>query len=332
MSQSEHMDVLKVVEVGRQEGGGYILEGISFVQGESRKIAIAGATGSGKTTLLKIIAGLVQADTGEVFFENRKVKGPAEQLIPGFPGIAYLSQHFELRNNYRVEEILEYANTLPGAAELYEVCRIGHLLRRKTDQLSGGERQRIALARLLSTSPRLLLLDEPYSNLDPGHKSNLKAVIRDISEKLKITCILASHEPLVTLSLPDEILVLEGGHLIQKDAPEQIYRRPVNEYAAGLFGGYTMIDLRQAAALHVKPGIFRPEHFKIGKSDGRSVSFPPEAPGPTEGEVRRVSFAGSYYEVEVVLEGAPIMVSSLSGGYSKGDRVSVSIDYDNYHP
>lgn len=316
------MDVLKVVEVGRREGGVYILEGISFVQGESQKIAIAGATGSGKTTLLKIIAGLVQADTGEVFFENRKVKGPAEQLIPGFPGIAYLSQHFELRNNYRVAEILEYANTLPGADELYEVCRIGHLLRRKTDQLSGGERQRIALARLLSTSPRLLLLDEPYSNLDPVHTNNLKAVVRDIGEKLKITCILVSHDPLDLLSWADEILVLEGGRMIQKGSPEQVYRQPVNEYAAGLFGGYNILTPPQAAALRVKPGIFRPEHFKLtGEGDGGVM-----------GEVRRVSFAGPSYEVEIVLEGAPILVSSLSGGYSKGDRVSVSIDYDNYHP
>jgi ABC-type sugar transport system ATPase subunit len=316
------MDVLKVVGVGRQEGGGYILEGISFVQGESQKIAIAGATGSGKTTLMKIIAGLVQADTGEVFFEDKKVKGPAEQLIPGFPGIAYLSQHFELRNNYRVAEILEYANTLPGAEELYEVCRIGHLLRRKTDQLSGGERQRIALARLLSTSPRLLLLDEPYSNLDPVHTNNLKAVVRDIGEKLKITCILVSHDPLDLLPWADEILVLEGGRMIQKDTPERLYRQPVNEYAAGLFGSYTILTPPQAALFHVKPGIFRPEDFKLTG----------EGEGGVMGEIGRVDFAGYFYEVELLLPGFQIMVRVRGGRYVKGEPVYISIDYDNYHP
>jgi ABC-type sugar transport system ATPase subunit len=369
------MDVLKVAEVGltevgqaevgqapksegrqqsdgegrrRSDGERYILQGISFTQAPLQKIAIAGATGSGKTTLMKIIAGLIQADTGEVFFENKRVKGPAGQLIPGFPGIAYLSQHFELRNNYRVEEILEYANRLPAAEKLYEICRIGHLLRRRTDQLSGGERQRIALARLLSTSPRLLLLDEPYSNLDPEHRNNLKAVVREIGEKLNITCMLVSHDPVDSLSWADEILVLEQGRMVQKDKPERIYRQPANEYTAGLFGGYNVLTPPQAVLFQVKPGIFRPEDFKLrGEGEGGVMGegkggVPGEGavlgeggmPGGkgVTGEVGRVSFAGRCNEVEVVLPGFQITVSVQDGRYAKGDRVSISIDHDNYHP
>jgi iron(III) transport system ATP-binding protein len=155
---------------------------ISFTQQKARKLAIAGETGSGKSTLLKMIAGLAQPAEGEIRFRGERVLGPQERLVPGQPGIAYLSQHFELWNNYRVEEILSYANDLSveAAAALYAICRIDHLLARRTDQLSGGERQRIALARLLVRPPRLLLLDEPFSNLDHIHKSLLKTVIRDI--------------------------------------------------------------------------------------------------------------------------------------------------------
>jgi ABC-type sugar transport system ATPase subunit len=311
------MSVLKVAQISKQEGGGMLLQGISFNQQRLQKIAIAGATGSGKTTLLKIIGGLVQPSAGEVLFEGKKVTGPAEQLIPGHPGIAYLSQHFELRNNYRVEEVLEYANLLPEekAATLYEVCRISSLLRRKTDQLSGGERQRIALARLLGSSPRLLLLDEPFSNLDPSHKNNLKAVIRDIGEKLKITCILVSHDPLDTLSWADEILVLEEGQVRQKGTPEQIYRRPVNEYVAGLFGNYNLIGPQLASALSTKPGIIRPELFKITRQDDG------------EGVVSQVSFVGRSYEVEVLMQNFAFTVST-SGHYAKGDRVYISLDPD----
>src|SRR5690606_30074239 len=118
------MVLLKVSEIRRQEGNDFVLHDVDLVQQHLQKIAIAGASGSGKSTLLKIIAGLIQADAGEVWFENEKVKGPYEKLIPGHPGIAYLSQHFELRNNYRVEELLGYANTLPPgeAGILYEVC------------------------------------------------------------------------------------------------------------------------------------------------------------------------------------------------------------------
>src|SRR5687767_9414768 len=171
------MSLLKLSAITKYKDGEAVLKDISFSVQKHQKTAIAGATGSGKTTLLKIIAGLVQPDAGEVLFENLRVPGPDEKLIPGHPAIAYLSQHFELRNNYRVEEVLEYANTLPPeeSKRLYEICHISHLLQRKTDQVSGGEKQRIALAKLLTTSPRLLLLDEPFSNLDMRHRNVLKS-------------------------------------------------------------------------------------------------------------------------------------------------------------
>jgi ABC-type sulfate/molybdate transport systems ATPase subunit len=312
------MNLLKVSGIGLRS----VLREISFTQERNRKIAIAGATGSGKTTLLKIIAGLVQPDTGEVKLENRTVTGPDQQLIPGFPGIAYLSQHFELRNNYRVEEILEYANLLSDekATAIYEVCRITHLLRRKTDQLSGGERQRIALARLLTTSPRLLLLDEPFSNLDPIHKKILKHVVSDIGEKLNITSILVSHDPLDTLSWADEILVLEEGLLRQKGSPQQVYRQPVNEYVAGLFGKYNLVDAQHALSLHTRPGFIRPEWVRMATQDN----------GGLRGQIREVGFAGSSYDVEIALSGFTISASTSSGQFATGNFVYITIDYDNY--
>ena len=178
------MALLTVSGLSKDERGKAIVKDIYFTQRVFQKIAIAGETGSGKTTLLKMIAGLVQPDAGEIQFENKRVAGPYEKLIPGHPGIAYLSQHFELRNNYRVEEELEAVNKLTDkeADNVYRVCRIEHLLKRRTDQLSGGERQRIVLAGLLTTSPRLLLLDEPYSNLDAVHRNIIKSVINDIGE------------------------------------------------------------------------------------------------------------------------------------------------------
>lgn len=128
-----------------------MLQNVGFRQRRFEKLAVAGETGSGKSTLLKIVAGLTQPGEGEVLFEGQKVRGPEEKLLPGHPGIAYLSQHFELRNSYRVEEELEYASKMPAeqSRHVYEVCRVAHLLKRWTNQLSGGERQRIALARLL---------------------------------------------------------------------------------------------------------------------------------------------------------------------------------------
>src|SRR5580693_669510 len=187
------MDFLQAVDVSKRvsEDGVPAIDGISFSQQAGQKLALVGATGSGKTTLLKMIAGLVQPDEGKILLEGRKIPGPNERLIPGHPEIAYLSQHYELWNNYRVADLLSYANELTDeeSASLYAICRIGHLLRRKTDQLSGGERQRIALAQLLVRPPKLLMLDEPYSNLDRVHKDMLRSVIGDILKRYAMSCI-----------------------------------------------------------------------------------------------------------------------------------------------
>src|SRR5438128_11831277 len=122
------MNLLSVSGISKQSERGFVLNNISFTQQRFQKIAIAGETGSGKSTLLKIIAGLIQPDAGQVLFENERVLGPEEKLIPGHPCIGYLSQHFELRNNYKVEELLEMANKIPEdeAKTIYEICQITH--------------------------------------------------------------------------------------------------------------------------------------------------------------------------------------------------------------
>src|SRR6476660_1440979 len=131
------MEFLSVESIKKKKGNRLSVDNISFSLDKGQRLGIAGETGSGKSTLLKIISGLEQTDTGSVSFKGNKVIGPYEKLIPGHAGIAYLSQHFELRNHYRVEEILEYATLLSEekAITIFEICQITHLLKRKTDQL-----------------------------------------------------------------------------------------------------------------------------------------------------------------------------------------------------
>jgi iron(III) transport system ATP-binding protein len=301
------------------------VSGISFSQVKGQKLALAGATGSGKSTLLKLIAGLLQPDVGEIWLDGQRVRGPLETLVPGHPGIAYLSQHFELWNNYRVGEVLSYANDLSDeeAGALYAMCRIGHLLGRRTDQLSGGERQRIALARLLVKPPRLLLMDEPFSNLDRVHKEILRAVIRDIADSTGISCILVSHDPQDILSWADEILVLNGGRLIQKATPERIYRQPVDEYTAGLFGKYNLVDATLAARLGRLAGtadgrkdlFIRPEKLTLSAMGNAAA----------QGRVMGVTFLGGYYEIEVELASSRLLVRADSNSYQKGQAVFVGL-------
>ena len=322
------MDLLRVERVSKKIQGESVLKEISFIQYPSQNIAIAGETGSGKSTLLKIIAGLVQPDSGTVHFEGIHVKGPEERLIPGHPGIAYLSQDYELRHHYRVEEILEYANKLPveEAEAIYTVCRIKHLIKRKSDQLSGGEKQRVAIARLLISLPKLLLLDEPYSNLDTGHKKILKAVIHDIKKQLGTSCLLVSHDPLDTLSWADEIIVLKAGEIIQHGTPVKIYNQPADEYTAGLFGSYTKIPIELSSNLSRwkvqipkdKCLFLRPEQIMLSEEDDRGI----------KGKVKSIRYYGSHYELDIIVSELPFTLRTVKNGIKEGDEVFIALSTD----
>ncbi len=324
------MILLEVIGVSRFENDNLIVKNINFSQEVHQKIAIAGETGAGKTSLLKIIAGLLQPTTGKVLFEGRRVENPFEKLIPGHPHIACLSQHFELRNNYRVEEELESKSKLSDAEAntIYEVCRINHLLKRKTDQLSGGERQRIVLARLLTTLPKLLLLDEPFSNLDAVHKKIIKSVLDDITSRLHITCILVSHDAPDILSWADKILLMREGEIIQEGSPEKVYRYPVDEYCAGLLGEYNLAENKQVASILINPGntiggkrlLIRPEHIIVSSgNNGKGIS----------GIIQKKLFWGSYYTIDVEAAGQLLRAKIQNDHFSIGEKVSLSAHPDD---
>ncbi len=325
------MSLLSVIDISKKDENGFELEKANFTQYVGQKIAIAGETGSGKSTLLKIIAGLSQPDSGTVYFEGKRVKGPAEALVPGHAGIAYLSQQFELPNFLTVEQVLIYANPLwdadaekdEKAKALYKMCRIDHLLKRRTDELSGGEKQRVALARLIVSAPRLLLLDEPFSNLDMIHKNILKAVIKDIGEHLNVSFMMISHDPLDTLSWADDIIVMQNGKIIQHDAPFTIYSQPTDAYTAGLFGKFNTISDKLAASLEAMLGnntivanpFLRPENFIITNNDN-NPSF--------KGEVISTHFFGSYQEIDVLVFGETITIKTNVANANKGDFINIT--------
>lgn len=294
------MSFVSVSNLNRRGIHGSILTDISFDQQRYEKVVIAGETGSGKSTLLRIIAGLDTPDSGEVRV-NGAVVDPTQSLVGGHDGVAYLSQQFELAKFLRVEQVLDYANTLSAreSKSLYAICRVDHLLKRMTHELSGGEQQRVALARLLGTKPKLLLLDEPYSNLDRVVKGILKEVVADITDRLKTTVILVSHDPLDILSWADKIVVMQASKVIQQGTPAEIYRQPVDDYTAGLFGPFTKLTTTQQRALGIKNHAFhRPEDFKIAKSI-KSV----------KGKVVGCSFLGNQFEVDVQLKDGVIRMT-----------------------
>ncbi len=301
------------------------VQDINFNIKPFQKTAVIGETGSGKTTLLKMIAGLIQPDGGEIYFKGSKIKGPDDCLVPGHPEIAFLSQHFELFNNYYVHEFLSYKNEYnkEETNALFSLCKIDHLLHRKTHELSGGERQRIALTKQLLLKPSFLLLDEPFSNLDGINKISIKKLIEDIINHLKITCLMVSHDANEILSWAEKIYVIHKGQIVQDATPVELYHQPNSEYCAGLLGNFDLIEnpskyplfsnIKSDHPLNKKLFI-RPDYFHIEKSIESEDSY----------KVDKVIFNGNYSIV--MIDYFDIKINAITNHFDiqNGDFVHVN--------
>lgn len=295
----------------------------SFEVESGARLAVVGETGAGKSTLLKLIAGLLEADSGIIKYRGKQVLGPSRKLIPGHERIGYLSQHFELPKFISVHDYLDspYENTQEETHAIYKACQIAHLLNNETRELSGGEKQRVALAKTLLKSPEILVLDEPFSNLDTHHKKIIKAVIQNMYESLGLTMILVAHDPLDILSWATEIMILREGEIVQKGTPKQVYENPKNKYVAGLFGSYSLVDPmrwkidKQMHALIDDKAILRPHHFRIERNSSKSNCM-----------ITCIDYQGSYSEVTINCEGEEIHVHSFNNKLKKGDNVKVILN------
>ncbi len=318
------MALLSAQQISKKINGEPVLVNIDLSVKAGMRLGIAGETGSGKSSLLQILGGRGQADQGTVRMNGNKVSGIHEKLVPGHPGIAYLSQDFELPPHYYIHEILAYASEMPEAERfrLYEWCRIGHLLARRTSQLSGGERKRVALARELSAKPEILLMDEPFSNLDAFHRQIMKEVLADLSHEMNITQVMVSHEAQDLLPWADELIVMRKGKLMQQGKPIQLYHHPVDTYVAGLLGEFNLVDpaLPAFAALPFEqnPGsqwLIRPEDIVPASGADKQLS----------GTLQEISFRGSYYACKLKVADQTLLVYLQNPTVGLGERMGVKV-------
>jgi ABC-type sugar transport system ATPase subunit len=315
------MLTLKIENIHYAIAGEPILQNISLEVLHRKKLAIIGESGSGKSTLLKIIGGHLQATAGVIFLGSERILGPDNQLLPGHKQIAYLSQQYELLNNYKVGDLLEYNSKFSAEEDAFivKLCKIDTLLKRKTHQLSGGEKQRVAIAKILLSKPSVLLLDEPYSNLDAHHKQIMKEVIANIGNHLQVSIIMASHEPTDILNWANEIAVIYNKTIVQQATPQQLYYKPANTYIAGLLGLYNLLSIQQLQQLYFTVNssatlfLLRPEHIEIK---------PPTLNG-LKGVVNGFSFMGHYWLAHITVNNIALKAIVLQPNFNIGTEVGI---------
>lgn len=290
-------------------------------------VAIVGESGSGKSTLLKLIYGTLAPNSGELSFKNEHIPGPHEKLIPGHDSMKMLSQDFNLNLYAKVYENIESVLSNENVQEkkqksgdIMDLLGISALAEKRIVELSGGEQQRVALARAIITEPEVLLLDEPFSQLDSVLKTQFRADLKRLGNELGITIIMVSHDPVDGLTLADKMFILKDGLLIESGEPVQVYNRPSHIYTARLLGNAFFLPAEEAKLMGIRSNaqhvMIYPEWVQL-RSSWTSKRY----------EVEEIFFRGFYEDLLLVRKGIKIhAVNNLPGAYKKGQGVQVVIE------
>ena len=259
-----------------------VVADINFVVEKGEVISIIGESGSGKSTLLKLIYGLLDFNEGEILYQTKKLRGPAYNLIPGHEMMKYVAQDYDLLDFVTVgENVGKFLSnfdlelkqqSIDEALEVVEMSDFKYIFPNK---LSGGQRQRVSIARALAQQPEILLLDEPFSNLDQTLKLTIREKIMDWCKAHQITVIFTTHDLNDAFYTSDKILVLQEGKMIQFDEVEKVREFPVLEYVAKLFGYVNILNDAKSLEINSANVVVYPEEIVIsekGKFEGKVIS------------------------------------------------------------
>lgn len=224
------------------------INNISFCLKEGENLAVIGESGSGKSTLLQLLYGLFDLTQGKIFWQQQAVLGPKHHLIPGMPDMKYLAQDFGLMPYITVAEnvglFLSNTDIVEKRARIFELLELVDMVdfgATKVQFLSGGQQQRVALAKVLALKPKLLLLDEPFSNIDCFRKNELRRQLFLYLKKHDIASIVATHDRVDALSFSDQIMVLREGQIVQMGCSKSVFQNPKTQYVASLFGEVNLL-------------------------------------------------------------------------------------------
>ena len=309
------MSNIKIENVKKYYGdASRVLEDVNISISDGEFFTLLGPSGCGKTTLLRIISGFLKQSSGSVSFDSEKIDDlPAYRRNIGMVFQDYaIFPHLNVRDNIafglRARNI-EGADLRARVDEALQIVRLQGLEQRMPSALSGGQQQRVGIARALAIRPRLLLMDEPLSNLDAKLRVEMRDDIREIQSKLGITTIYVTHDQEEALAISDRICVMHGGLVQQIGTSREVYEYPANRFTAGFLGKMNFVPAA-AFSLDASAGAagiaaFRPEDVRLagGADDGLSLTGRVETVTYL-GRETAVAIATGHGRVEVNLHGA----------------------------
>lgn len=354
--ENKQSPMLELVDIYKSFGDVDVLKGISASICKGELLTFVGPSGCGKTTLLRIVGGFTPLTSGRVILDGEDIGN----LPPDMRDTKMVFQSYALFPHMNVRKNIGFGLKLKKwpqkkiddrVEELLLLVHMEGLGDRTIDRISGGQQQRVALARALALGPKVLLLDEPLSNLDANLRVVMREEIRNIQERTGITTIFVTHDQYEAMSISDRLLVLNDGVIQQIGSPMEIYDKPVNEFIAGFVGYVNFFEGRvekldindDKLTISTEYGMLtinRNQGKKIGDGDQilmvvrpESVTMLPPESGERQntfhGEVSNYMYAGNLVKYTVRLGNKEIVIDQYnpkdSALFRRGDRVSFTI-------
>ncbi len=326
--------ILVCRDLSKRFGHTAALWGANLELREGGLLALLGPSGCGKTTLLRLIAGFEMPDAGEIELRGRLISSPSHTVPPEKRGVSMVFQDFALFPHLSVGANVAFGlprgvNKQARVAELLALIRLESLAARMPHELSGGQQQRVALARALASEPALVLLDEPFSNLDPSIRADVRDEVRHLLETVGITAMIVTHDQEEALSLAGEVAVMMDGEVLQVGTPGEVYARPVSRRVGEFVGAANILPGKlEGRQVECELGRFAVDAGFSGLADVmfRAETLAISAEGGVAAEVTDVDYYGHDQMVTARLRsGAEVRLRLLAlQPYAIGQQLTIA--------